>query len=110
MILGFTFIPAFTVNVFIPVIREQTLVMSAGDGIPSGVIGGSSMVPEGRISAYRLNFTGSTHWGLREYGKGEVREGAGMGGMLNLAGKLLTHDDLLSRIDEGYTQIAGKED
>lgn len=69
-----------------------------------------SMVPEGRISAYRLNFTGSTHWGLREYGKGEVREGAGMGGMLNLAGKLLTHDDLLSRIDEGYTQIAGKED
>ncbi len=69
-----------------------------------------SMVPENRISAYGLNFSGSMHWGLREYGKGEVREGAGMGGFLNLAGKLITHDDLLSRIDAGYTRITGKED
>ncbi len=60
------------------------------------------LVPEDRIHYSNMDFKKSIHEGIRKYGEGNVREGAGMGGHLHLALGEFNHNEIMDEIDRIY--------
>jgi uncharacterized protein (TIGR00303 family) len=68
----------------------------------------NQLVPKENIKFSSVNFSNSTHVGLRKYQEGHVREGAGMGASLLLAKSKHSESEVWNSVDKMYNSVCSE--